>query len=436
MGQTNLIRTEFTPCELLTSSVDAFTQNLAFTSYFKVGDSVDIVAKDAKGCYVGSALATGLTVCGIVECESLAFDASVDTSTALPTGAVGWYAVAKNIDDGQEAIDRLYRCFTKTTTEGNIQLCQDIVDSTSGAPLGGQTTLFVNDISCFRPSDEVQVICDSGVVVTTTIVSLDANADEANNLSEIVISSEVDLSGETNCQVCTTKLSIFDMFLRLKENIDMIDKPCENEYMGTGDCDMSTFEANNLFLAGTSKLFLDGRRLRLGTAGTRAEHSYGAGNAELRFVSLPVGTQGDTVAVEVTSDAGLTVTTTGCLEDGDKKITISNDGGTATAEEIADAVNSDADARKWLQVIYGGGGATADGSGTPGVLAETELSGGLNDGSGDYAEIPPVINNEITLTGYKWVSLWILPDDRNRLNTVPRDSEELTIDYRKALTNA
>ena len=186
MGQTNLFRTEFEPCEIITSALDATKQDLAFTSYFKLGDTVDIVAKNARGCYVGAALATDLTVCGIVNSDSLSFDVSVDTSTALPVGAVGWYAIAKNIDDGQEAIDRLYRCYTQSETPGNIQICEDIVGHVSGSPIGGQTTLYVDDINCFRAGDATQITCDIGGPFNVNIVSPESNADEAKNLSEIV----------------------------------------------------------------------------------------------------------------------------------------------------------------------------------------------------------------------------------------------------------
>ena len=42
MGQTNLIRTQFCPVELITSSEDNKRQTVDFTSYFKVGDLVQI----------------------------------------------------------------------------------------------------------------------------------------------------------------------------------------------------------------------------------------------------------------------------------------------------------------------------------------------------------------------------------------------------------
>lgn len=432
MGQTNLIRTEFMPCEILTSSVDSTLQELAFTSYFKVGDLVDVVAKDSHGCYVGSALAENLTVCGILSCESLTFDASVDTTTALPAGGVGWYAVAKAIDDGQEAIDRLYRCYTKFDTAGNYQICEDIVDSVSAFPSAGQTTLYVNDVNCFLAGDAYQVTCSgTGLAASGSIVEVDEEADEANNMSRIVIDVAVDLSGETGCQICSTDLSIKDIIMRLKQTIDLIDRPVENELIGQGDCDQVAFETDELFLAGSSKLLLDGRRLTLGTAGTRATYVHGAGNAELTYTSMVLGTNGNDVSVEIVSAAGTAVTVTGSFEDGDKLISVNNDSGTATAEEIADAINADSDARKWVQVQFGG-----DGTGTPAALSATNLAGGLDDGTGDYAELRPIIDNEITLTGYKWVSLWILPDDRNRLKLAPRDSEDIVIDYRRPLHNA
>lgn len=432
MGQTNLIRTEFSPVELITSSSDSAEQLLDFTSYFRMGDIVDIVAKNAKGCYEGSPLATGLTVCGIIQNHSLIFDTQVDTTTPLPVGGIGWYAVAKNIDDGQEAIDRLYRYYTNIDSPGNLQICQGIVDSVSSSPSPGQTTLYVNDVDLFRAGDDIIIsVSGIGIVADGMILSLDPEGDEIHNMSKIVIDADVDLTGTFNQQICSTGLSVVDGIDRLKENIDKIDQPIENEYMGVGNCDDISFEAANLFLMHTSKLLLDGRRLRLGTMGTRAELVQDASNAELTFTSMHLGTTGNLLKVELVAGAGLTVTVTGTFEDSNQKVSITNNSGAATAAQIAAAVNADADARKLVQVQFGGTGA-----GVTAPFAATSLAGGLDDGVGDYAEIPPVVNNEITLTGYQWLSLWILPNDRNRLSTPPRDSEELVIDYRKALTNA
>lgn len=434
MGQTNLIRTEFCPVELITSSLDSPQQTMAFTDYFNYGDTVDIVAMDGNSCcFIGAPLATGLTVSGIVDCESLVFDVSVDTSTALPAGATGWYAVAKNIDDGQAAIDRLYRRLGCGSEAKKFQICQMIVDSVSAFPSAGQTTLYVPDIDLFRAGDDVTISCSGEAVMTNTalILSVNANADEANNLSSIVIDESLDLAGHINCQICSNSLTIVNIVERLKENIDKIDDPVENEFISIGNCDDTVFQTDNLFLQGTSKLLLDGRRLRLGTAGTRAAYVHGAGNAELTFTSMVLGTNGNDIKVEIVSAPGTAVTVTGDFDANTQKVSVNNNSGTATAEQIADAINADASAQKLVQVQFGG-----DGTGTPAALAATNLAGGMNDGTGDYAELPPIINNEITLTGYQWLSLWILPDDRNRLSVPPIDSEELVVDYRKALTNA
>lgn len=426
MGQTNAIRVQFDPYELITSSINAARQEMAFTGYFQTGDVVSIVSRDANGCVL-STLATGLTVGAIEDGDALVFNTTVDTTTALPAGGVGWYVVADPIDDVQEAIDRLYR----TGAEDLFQLSADVNDSVSAFPGAGLTTLYVDDVSLFRAGDSVVITSDQGLLATTTIDSVLINADEINNQSAIIIDNEYDFSLNTGIRILSTDVTTEDVITRLRENIDAIDQPIENEYIGVGDCNNVVFDTNSLFLQGSSKLLLDGRRLRLGTAGTRAEGVFGAGNSELTYTSMVLGLAGNTIDVSVVSASGFDVTVSGSYEAGTLAVVANNNSNAGTAAQIAAAINADTDAQKLVQVVYGGTGA-----GTVAAFALTSLSGGLNDGTGDYAELPQVFDNEISQTGYKWLSLHIRPDQNNRLNSPPTGTEELVVDYRKALTNA
>lgn len=441
MGQPDLKRTQFKPCELITSSANSDRQELAFTAYFKKGDVVDVIAKDANGCQVGAALATGLTITAIEQDTALNLSAAIDTSSP-PAGSVGYYFVAKAIDDGQNAVDRLYRCYSNASSS-NIEICAPIIDGDNvelDTPIAGQSKHYVSDVTCLRAGDAIQLTCDSGLVGTANIVSVSIEGDENNNASFVILDDNLDTSGETGCKICTTSLTISDLFDRIKENIDKIDQPCENEFVGLGNCLDTVFDADANYIAGSSKLLLDGNRKRIGTPGTRATHSEGAGNAQLDFTSMILGRLGNEIEVEVVNAAGLAVTVTKAFsydEDTDSfaasqyLIQVNSNSGAATAQQIADAINADADAQRLVQVQYGG-----DGTGVVTPFGPTALTGGLDDGTGDYAELAPIVDNEITLTGKKWMSFWILPTDANRMLCPPEDSEELVVDYRKALTNA
>ena len=437
MGQTNLIRTQFCPVELITSSEDNKRQTVAFTSYFKVGDTVDIVAlKDGECCPLGT-LATDLVIEAIEKHTALNFTATVDTSTALPTGATGWYAVAKEIDDGQEAIDRLYRHYTNG--KNPFDVCVNITDFALDTPSVGQATYDVPDVSFWRAGDTATIICDDGVAGEATVISVNENADDTNNSATLVLNSNIDLTAKTGCHTCIKGITMSDAINRNKEDIDAIDKPIENEYIGVGDCSHTVFDADNLYLQNTSKLLLDGRRLRLGTCGTLATLTNDVGNAQIILTSLILGTNGNKTKLVLTDPAApsspLSVSVTLNFNTGHTiDVSLETDGGSAiisTAQDVVDAINADADAKRIVLAQYGG-----DGTGVQSALVSTPLAGGLDDGTGDYCEIEQVFENNITATGYKWFSLWILPSDNNRLNKPPRSTEELVVDYRKALSNA
>jgi len=437
MGQTNLIRTQFCPVELITSSEDNKRQTVDFTSYFKVGDLVDIVAlKNGECCPLG-VLATDLVVEAVEKHVALNFTTSVDTSTALPSGATGWYAVAKNIDDGQEAIDRLYRHYTNGKNPFNV--CVSISGFELDTPSAGQATYDVPDTSFWRVGDTATIICDDGVAGEATVLSVNENADDTNNASTIVLDSNIDLTAKTGCHTCIKGITMSQAIKRNKEEIDFIDRPVENEFIDVGNCEDTVFETDNLFLQGTSKLLLDGRRLRLGTCGTLATLTNDSGNAQIILTSLILGLDGNKTEIVLTDPAApssaLSITVTKNFSSGHTiDVSLETDGGSAiisTAQDVVDAINADADAKRIVLAQYGG-----DGTGVQSALTSTPLAGGLDDGTGDYCEIEQVYENNISGTGYKWLSLWIIPDNNNRLNKPPRSSEELVVDYRLPLSNA
>jgi len=420
MGQTNLERTYFEPRVEITTSGNLARQEVGFTGYYRVGDTVEILDVGPNGCVI-SILALA-TIAAIEKDTALIFSAPVDTSLATGTP----YAQVRNIDDGQEAVDRLYR----TIQLGQeCQIIEPILDQALNTPLAGQATYDVGDIGYFRVGDVVLILHDNGASSTATILATSRNADEANNAGTIVINSSIDTSTWTNPKF-QMLLPICTSIARLKDDIDSIDQPIENEDLDTPDCSSTVYETDGLFKAATTHLYLDGRKLRLGTMGTRAARTLGAGDAALTYTSMILGTNGNATDVSVTSGAGLVVTVTGNFVNG-YLVDCTDNGGAATAAQVAAAINANAAAKRIVQVQYGGTGAN------PVVaFAATSLTGGLNNGTGDYAELPQIFENKIVATGYKWVSFWILPDERNRLNKPPRNTEELVIDYRRILYNA
>ena len=420
MGQTNLERTYFEPRVEITTSGNLARQEVGFTGYYRVGDTVEILDVGPNGCVI-SILALA-TIAAIEKDTALIFSAPVDTSLATGTP----YAQVRNIDDGQEAVDRLYR----TIQLGQeCQIIEPILDQALNTPLAGQATYDVGDIGYFRVGDVVLILHDNGASSTATVLATSRNADEANNAGTIVINSSIDTSTWTNPKF-QMLLPICTSIARLKDDIDSIDQPIENEDLDTPDCSSTVYETDGLFKAATTHLYLDGRKLRLGTMGTRAARTLGAGDAALTYTSMILGTNGNATDVSVTSGAGLVVTVTGNFVNG-YLVDCTDNGGAATAAQVAAAINANAAAKRIVQVQYGGTGAN------PVVaFAATSLTGGLNNGTGDYAELPQIFENKIVATGYKWVSFWILPDERNRLNKPPRNTEELVIDYRRILYNA
>jgi len=394
------------------------------TWYFEEGDTVDVVAVDAKGCIV-SVIDDNRTVDAIDPGLSLTLDAAVDT-TGLPAGQTP-YILCQTILSAQQSIDRLYK--RKFSGEVNFRIREPILSQDIS---GGQGIYYVADVSFIRPGDKFDIQDDDGLVVDdVTVQAVNPNADEANNLASVTLTTNPD-SLAANPLFISQDITVQEAIWRNQERIDEIDRPIENEYIGTGDGSFTVFDVDNLFRFGSSKLWLDSGRLRLGTAGTRSfleQGTYPGDDDSLKFTSMILGTAGDLTTVEVAAGAGFTIVVTGKYSTG-YVITINDNTGAATAAEIAAALNADADVKRILQAQWGG-----DGSGVVAPFGPTALAAGANDGTGDYAEIPQIYNNLIVNTGYKWVSLHIRTNEQNRMKVPPKCSEELVIDYREPMEN-
>lgn len=423
MGQLNLLRTEFEAQVLVTTPANDDVQAVNFTGYFDVGDLVDVLELDAFGNIL-STIASGLSILSIDPNAGLTLSAVVNT-----TGLVGSpYISVQNIDDGWAAVDRLYR--RKFSGSVGFIVTEPISGSTINSPIAGQTTLSVADTSFLRVGDTIDVIGNEGIVVTgATILAVNVNADDVNNPGTVVINMVANISGFTNPRLVSTSITIQDAVERNQARIDEIDRPVENQYLGVGDNNQTAWEVSTLFKAASSKVLLDGNRKRLGTAGTRAALTSGAGNAQMLFTSMILGTEGNKTKVAVVAGAGLTVAVTGSFSAG-YNISVNNNAGAATAKDIANAINANATAKRIVQARWGGTGL-----GLAVAFALTFLAGGLNNGAGDYAELEQVFNNLIANTGYKWFSFHIRPSEPNRMNRPPKSNEEIVIDYREAMEN-
>jgi hypothetical protein len=103
MGQVDLIRTHFLPWVNVTTPANSNIQAVDFTAYFEIGDTIDVYDVDGNGCII-SQLASGLT---LVDFGSGRLELSTPVDTTLATGIAK--IACRTIDDGQEAVDRLYR---------------------------------------------------------------------------------------------------------------------------------------------------------------------------------------------------------------------------------------------------------------------------------------------------------------------------------------
>jgi hypothetical protein len=441
MGQTNLIRTQFEPRTTIINPKNDDKQDVSDICYFELGDTVDVIDEDVNG-NITSVLANNITIQAISPGNAatlfVVLSAVVDTTAAVGTPRIR----VQEIDDGQSALERVFCRRQKGPFV--FDLFQNINLSTLNQPIAGQTTLDVDDVSFFRVGDTVDILADEGIIVSDAVIqAVNPNADASLNQATIVINGVVDTSGFTNPFILDKTITISDAIRRNQERIDSVDRPVENEFMGLGNGTRVAWETTNLFVEGSSKPFVDGRRARRGIAGTRATHIEGAGTSQLTYTSMLLGLLGNFIDIEVVNAPGLGVTVTEQFKSSSSAIIppteylvqVNSNSGTATAQEIADAINADAVAKTIVQVQYGGGGLAADGSGVVTPFGPTALTGGLDDGTADYAELEQIFENSIIGTGFKWVSLHIRPDERNRYNEPPQDDEEQCIDYRRAMEN-
>ena len=427
MGQKNARRVQTKFRAICTSPED----NVDNTKYFEKNDVVDVIDVDANGNIL-SVLSDNNVIVSVIPGQALVLDTTVDTSLATGTPMIR----NQTLDDAQTAFDRL---FNRNGGPGLMSILQNIEAQALNSPSAGQTTFDIDDATLFRTGDLVDILADEGdIQLGVTVAAVNVNADSSNNKATIVVTGVIDTSAFTNPLIkldITTEQAI----LRNQERIDGIDQPVENRDLGIGEGTLTAFKTPDLFVEGSSKLFMDGSRRKLGTAGTRASHTEGAGSSQLIITSMMLGVLGNEVEIEVVNAAGLAVTVTKSFNASSSAILpgttqylvqVNSNSGAATAQEIADAINADAVAQRIMQVQYGG-----DGSGVVTPFGPTNLSGGLDDGTGDYAELEQVFENFITGTGFKWISYHIRPNERNRMDAPPEDDEEACVDYRKAIEN-
>jgi hypothetical protein len=443
MGQSNSKRIHYEYMEPATPNFNGLVHTVSCTKHFRVGDVVDFVDVDANGNII-SVIAENENLVAVVQ------DQYVISGSGIATGGITGtlHIRPQPIDDVKEALDRLY-C-DPITGPGQFNRIEPLISGEylQNYPSGGQTLLCVDDTSFFSVGDTVYIYDNEGFDMGTyNILAVDVNADDSNFRSGIVIDGVPAVhTASPNVFIQNTSITSESAIKYLQAIQDEIDKPVENEDLGVGNGTDCAFETNALFVQDSSKLFIDGRRLKKGTAGTRADHTEGVGNAELTFDSLLLGVLGNEIEVQIVSGAGLAVTVTKSYSASSSAIIpgqtqyliqVEDSSGAATATQIASAINNDPAARRLVQVRTSGG----DGSGTVSTFGPTNLTGGADDGDGDYAEIEQIIVNDKVddeqniNTGYKWISLHMRPNERNRLSEPPADDEELCIDYRQARSN-
>lgn len=431
MGQKNARRVQTKFRAECTNPEDNVRQDVDNTCIFEVNDIVDIIDVDANGNII-SVLDNNNKIISIIPSSAVILDSIVDTSTATGTPMIR----NQTLDDAQTAFDRL---MCRDGRPAKMAIIQNIEAQELNAPLAGQTTFDIDDATLFRAGDQVDILADEGdIQLGVTIASVNVNADASNNKATIVVTGVIDTSAFTN-PLIKLEITTEQAILRNQERIDGIDQPIENKDLGAGEGTLTAFKTADCFVESSSKLFMDGSRRKLGIAGTRASHTEGAGNAQLIATSMILGTLGNEVELEVVNAAGLAVTVTKTYKvtssgtdfsASQYLVQVNSNSGTATSEEVADALNADAIASKIMQVQFGG-----DGTGVVTPFGPATLLGGLDDGTGDYAELEQIFENFITGTGFKWISYHIRPDERNRMDAPPEDDEEACVDYRKAIEN-
>lgn len=413
-----------------TSPTNNVRQDVSKTRFFEVNDIVDVIDVDANGNII-SVLSENNKVISIIPNSALILDVIVDTTTATGTAMIR----NQTLDDGQSAFDRL---FCRNASPGQMTLIQNIEAQGLNAPIAGQTTFDVDDVTLFRVGDTIDIIADEGdIQLGVTVAAVNVNADAANNKSTIVVTGVIDTSTFTN-PIMTLSITTEQAILRNQERIDSMDLPINNKDLGIGEGTLTAFELPGLFVETSSRIYMAGRQ-KLGITGTRASHTEGAGSIQLIATSMILGTLGNEVELEVVNAAGLAVTVTKTFKvttagtdfsQSQYLVQVNSNSGAATSKEIADAINADSIAQRIMQVQYG-----TDGTGVVVPFGPVNLLGGLDDGTKDYAELEQIFENSIIGTGFKWISYHIRPNERNRMDAPPEDDEEICADYNRATEN-
>lgn len=427
MGQGNLIRAKFTARATISTLLSSNIHTLDFIGYLEDGDTVDIVDVDGNGNIISVLQDDAIILAINPGSKQVTLDTVVDTSAATATPMLR----VQDIDDGQESIDRLYR--RKVRGPFAYDLRANILAGVIDTPSVGKTTYDVDDTSFFRIGDELKIVDDDGIVAASAIIdAVNINADDVNNKSTIVITSNVAINLPKNPYMQNLTIDMQGAVQRNQERIDEIDRPIKNDDLGIPDGSHLAFESTNLFLQSSSDLYLDGVKKKLGTVGTLATLIQGTSDSALTFTSMLLGLEGNKTTIEVASGAGLTVSVAGNSKSG-YVITVNDNAGAATSKEIADAIIADVDARRIVHVQYGGNGTGVVAIFGPSSMGATVA--GLDDGVGDYAELEQVFENVISGTGLKWFSFHIRKNERNRMNAAPEQDEEITASYAKAHDN-
>lgn len=425
MPQPNAKRLQAVFRATLTANKDDDRQEVDKTKFYEIGDVVEFIDVDANGKVLSSL--GNRTINGIIPNIALLLTVTVDT-----TGPAGTIKVEnRTLDDVQVALERLF-C-RKVTGPFEFVLTQDIVAQQLNTPSGGKTTYEVDDVSLWRAGDLVDVIADEGLQASDALIeSVNILADDVNNRATVVITSLVDTSAVTSPFLLNKTITQTKAILRNQERLDEIDTPRKNRDLGVGNGLKTAFVAPELFVSGSSDLFVDGVKKYPGLAGTRASLTQDTGNAQLILTSLILGAKGDDVDIILQAGAGFTIVVTGTFNGG-QTITINDNGGAATAQQLAEALNADPVANKILQAQWGGDGTGVTGTFTAASLGATVA--GVDDGTLDYAEIEQVFKNLIVSTGFKIFALHIRSGEKNRLNSPPDDDEELFAGYSRAADN-
>jgi hypothetical protein len=417
MGQPNANRLQYEYITALTSSANDDRQTLANTGFLKVGDVLEFWDQAPSGNLL--TLVGTRSITGVVPNLEITLDSAIDLTVVTGTAVIR----NRSIDDVAAILDRIGLLYAQSE-DYKINWAAPISASELATPIGGQSRQAVSNSSYFEAGDTWALIHDGGLAGTGSVISTD------DALNKVVIDSSIDAGALTNPYLINTSVSLKQELERLRSSSETLRV---QEALADGDRQNTAFLVSQKFVVHSTDLYLDGVKKRKGTAGTRAALSNGAANAQLLLTALVLGTDGNDLDFEMVDPAApssaLAVTVTGTYNAGDRKVRVSlaTDGAsviTSTAAQVAAAVNAHATAKRLLLVRYGGTGA-----GVQAALAPTPLAGGLNDGTGDYAELEQVDVNVITGSGYRWVSFHVRPNEANRLNSPPRDSEELDIVY-------